>query len=279
MLVDALLVDLATLQAAILKDPWKPLMSGSLIPDALRQLKALAEHPFELLSGDAAQPDVKIAARLAAGIEFLGRTSSRWYESRVFPWGLFRRGPVLRREILAQQRQLVKNLFGEPDAAKQALLNDLVEQYYQRLAAVREKVRLEKRKAARQVLLAPLETHQIVTDIGQPFPAVVSFSEWTAIEQAERQREASRSQLQDRKESDRTTYGVARDGLPQPDVAPQVRSALQAFTDACTQARAALHTQAHDKRRRADRLPHAPDRHNIRSESTAADRPMLRDEA
>ena len=50
-LVDAILVDLATEQAAIMKTPWKRLFGGNLIRDALRQLRLLAEHPFPLVTG------------------------------------------------------------------------------------------------------------------------------------------------------------------------------------------------------------------------------------
>ncbi len=113
-LVDAILVDLATEQAAILKTGWKGLFSSGMVRDALRHLKELSEHPFPLVTGGADQPDVQLAARLIAGVAFLGQTSSRWYETRVFPWGWFRRGPVLRKAILAHRQSLEKNFLRSP---------------------------------------------------------------------------------------------------------------------------------------------------------------------
>ncbi len=129
-LVDAILVDLATEQAAVLKTGWQGLFSGHVIRDALSQLKFLAEHPFPLVTGGAEQPDVQLAARLIAGVTFLGQTSSRWYESRWFPWGLWRRGPVLRSAILGQQEVLKNHLFRRPNADQQRLMEDLLRQYY-----------------------------------------------------------------------------------------------------------------------------------------------------
>ena len=123
-LVDAILIDLATEQAAVLKTHWQPLFFGDTIRKSLEQLRFLADHQFPLVTGDAQQPDVQIAARLLAGVEFLGEYSSRWYESRWFPWGFFRRGPLLRKEILSQQNKLAENLLREPNADQRRLMDE-----------------------------------------------------------------------------------------------------------------------------------------------------------
>jgi hypothetical protein len=55
-----------------LKTLWRPLFFGGTIRKSLEQLRFLADHQFPLVTGDAQQPDAPIAARLLAGVEFLG---------------------------------------------------------------------------------------------------------------------------------------------------------------------------------------------------------------
>ncbi len=157
---------------------------------------------------------MRLAARLIAGVKFLGQTSSRWYESRVFPWGLFRRGPILRSAILGQQAALENNLFGTPNADQTKLMEDLLRQYYVQLRDTRRQVRTDKPAAARSVLFAPLSRYGIHTDAGRMFPDVLSFEQWQAIQKAEDEREASRVALREKKEQDRAAYSVARGGVP-----------------------------------------------------------------
>ena len=121
-------------QAAILKTGWKPLFFGDTIRRSLAQLRFLAEHQFPLVTGDAQQPDVRMAARLIAGVAFLGDYSSRWYESRWLPWGFFRRGPVVRQEVLRQQRALSENLLRQANPDQQRLIDEYYERHVAQLA-------------------------------------------------------------------------------------------------------------------------------------------------
>lgn len=280
-LVDAILVDLATELGSVLKTPWKGLLGGKLVRNALRQLKLLADHPFQWVSGTVKQPDVQLAARLLAGIEFLGRTSSRWYESRLFPWGFFRRGPVLRKAILRHSAALTENLFHKVSEQQAELVDELVEQYYQRLKKTKRQLRTDKRNAARQVLFAPLSSHGIVTDAGRTFPTVLSYEQWKSIQQAETQREAARVQLRARKEDDRATYGVASDGQPLPSVSPRIAQALQPFVEACAAARRQIR-QRTPRRQRAAPVSLPPitetDRGQEQRERLQRQPPVIREE-
>ncbi len=251
-LVDALLVDLATEQAAILKTGWQPLFFADTIRRGLAQLRLLADHQFALMTGDAEQADVRIAARLLAGIEFLGDYSSRWYESRVLPWGFFRRGPTLRAEILRQHARLRENLLREPNERQRQLLADAYAQYVTECQKLGSEKRLDKRDAARQVLLAPLARSGIHTDAGRPFSSVLSHAEWNQVRSAEADRDAAREQLQAQKEASRTALGVARGGRPVAGVDSQVEKALQPFVAACADAVLRQEALQHEALRRRE---------------------------
>lgn len=235
-LVDAILVDLATEQAAILKTGWQPLFFAETIRKGLAQLRLLAEHQFALITGDAEQADVRIATRLLAGIEFLGDYSSRWYESRLLPWGFFRRGPTLRAEVRRQHARLRENLLREPNERQRQLLADTYAQYVRQCQTLSSEKRLEKRVAARQVLLAPLARSGIHTDAGRPFASVLSYAEWSKVRSAEAERDAAREQLKGQKEASRAALGVARGGRPVAGIDSQVERALQPFVEACAAA-------------------------------------------
>lgn len=239
-LVDAILTDLACEQASILKSGWCGLFSRKLVTDALTQLHMLAQHPFLLVTGDADQPDVQVATRLIAGLTFLGQLSSRWYESRVFPWSWWRRGPVLRRAVLDYRDALTKNLLGRPAAGVVQAIDSCVQEYCERLRETRRQTRVDKRSAARQVVSESLSRHGIVTDSGRAFPAVLSYQQWLEIRNAETRREEARLALRRRKEENRAAYGVARDGKPLSGVDPRVQHALQPFTAACAAVQAEL---------------------------------------
>ncbi|MBM4088461.1 MAG: hypothetical protein FJ276_03390 [Planctomycetes bacterium] len=234
-LVDTILADLTTEQAAILKTAWKPLGFGRTIRESLSQLRALADHPFPLVTGDASQPDVRLAAQLLAGIEFLARTSSRWYECRLFPWGFFRRGPALRKAMLRYRDQLSNNLLRQANPSQRNSIDQSVRLYFQQLGEVRRTQRLGKKLAARRVLTAPWSGHGIRTDAGQPFPGVLSRGAWEAIRQTEAEREGARASLQQRKEENRARFAVARDGHPLATRDPNIQEvALRAFVEAAS---------------------------------------------
>ncbi|MHB0959579.1 MAG: DUF7932 domain-containing protein [Pirellulaceae bacterium] len=254
-LVDAILVDVATEQAAVLKTPWRPLFFTGTIRKSLEQLRFLADHQFPLVTGDAQQPDVQLAARLLAGVAFLGDYSSRWYESRWFPWGFFRRGPLLRQEILNQRTKLEINLLRSPNDDQRRLIDEYYQRYVAQVDAVRRTQRLEKRSAARRVLLAPLSQSSIKTDAGRTFPGVLSYAQWETVRQAEMQREESRMALKAQKEANRAALGVAANGRPLLQTDPQLQQALQPFVEACQAARAQQEERAHEllKQREATR--------------------------
>jgi hypothetical protein len=131
---------------------------------------------------------------------------------------------------------------------------------------VRRRQRLEKRSAARQVLLAPLSQSKIKTDAGRTFPGVLAFAEWDKVRQAETQREETRVTLKAQKEANRAALGVAGGGRPLPETDPHIQQALQPFVEACTAARAQQEERAREmlkQRGTTDNGPaHAAANHN-----------------
>jgi hypothetical protein len=249
-LVDAILVDLTTELATAVKTPWKSLFFNRKLRESLAQLHFLVEHPFALTSRDGNLPDVQLAARLIAGVEFLGRTASRWYESRLFPWGFFRRGPVARREILDCRDKLQKNLFGSTGEAQQKLIDQELERLYSRLSDVRKQQKLDKKSAARSVLRDPLSSHSIRSDAEQAIPSVLSFPQWNQVRELETGREDQRLELQSIKEKNRADFLVAYGGRPLESQSAEVQAALKPFTEAVVRA----HTARESRPRRT--APH-----------------------
>jgi hypothetical protein len=144
----------------------------------------------------------------------------------------------VRKVILSQQKQLTANLLREPNADQRRLMNEYYERNVTQVDTVRRQQRLEKRSAARQVLLAPLSQSNIKTDTGRSFPGVLSYPDWDKVRQAETQREAARVTLKSRKEANRAALGVASGGHPLSETDPQIQQALQPFVEACAAARA-----------------------------------------
>jgi len=237
-LADAILIDLVMEQATVLKTNWQSPLFGATIRRSLVQLKFLAEHQFALLSGDAQQPDVQIAARLLGGLEFLGKHACRWYERRWFPWSCFRRGPALRAETLRQQQVLARNLLGHVTEDQQRLIRQHCERHVARLKALRQQERIEVRAAARRVIATGLTESNVRTDAGRAFPEALSFAQWEEIRQAEAQREQARVTLQQQKELNRAALAVARAGRALPNADAEIRQALEPFVAACASARA-----------------------------------------
>ncbi len=237
-LVDAILVDLTTELATAVKTPWKSLFFDRKLRESMRQLQFLTHHPFALTSRDGSLPDVKIVARLIAGVEFLGRTASRWYESRLLPWGFFRRGPVVRKEILRSAENLKKNLFGSNSETQRKLVEEELERFHAQLKVVRKQQGLGKKKAARTVLRDPLSRHTIRSDAEQSIPPVLSFEEWNRVRQSEVLREAQRVELQEIKQQNQADFQVACGGRPLPSQPAEVQAALQTFTQAVAAAHA-----------------------------------------
>ena len=133
-----------------------------------------------------------------------------------------------------------RNLWGNLNANFMQLLDDMRQQYYDRLNNLRRRLKTDKRTAARQVLLAPRSKYDIYTDVGHTFEDVLSFGQWQQVRQAEEEREAMRVSLRKKKEQDRATYLVARGGHPLPDAPADVQRALEPFVTACDAVRAEL---------------------------------------
>jgi hypothetical protein len=254
-LVDAILVDLTTELATAVKTPWKSLFFGGKLRKSLSQLQFLVKHPFGLTSRDTKLPDVQLAARLIAGVEFLGRTASRWYESRLFPWGFFRRGPIVRSELLKSREKLQRNLFGSSSDAQQKLIDGEVARLYARLKAVRQQQKLDKKTAARSVLREPLSSNSIRSDAEQAIPSVLSFPQWNRVRDLETGREDQRLELQAIKQKNRTEFLVAYGGRPLESQPTEVQAALQPFTAAVSKAHA--EREARPRRTAPHRVVHA----------------------
>ncbi len=237
-LVDAILVDLTTELATAVKTPWKSLFFNRRIRESLAQLHFLTDHPFALTSRDGSLPDVQLAARLIAGVDFLGSTASRWYESRIFPWGFFRRGPVARKEILGCREKLEKNLFGSSTEAQRQLIDQQLERLHSELQDVRRKQKLDKKTAARHVLRDPLSRHSIRSDAEQQIPSVLSFERWNHVRQLETAREEGRVDLQKIKQQNRADFLVAYGGRALELQPADIQAALQPFAESVAALRA-----------------------------------------
>jgi hypothetical protein len=230
-LVDAILVDLAAEQATILKTGWQTLWFSKQISTSLEKLRFLAEYPFELSLVDGKQ--TALLARLLAGVEFLGRYASRWYESRLFPWGFFRRGPMLRQQTLRWAGLLAATVFGRTSAEQQKLVDEQLAAFTRLQRELGRRNHLDGKQAARGALLAALTRNAIRTDLGAPFPRVLSQEEWEGVRRKEDERETARVTLQQEKAAARATYLVAMGGQPLPGIDARVQAALRPFTEAC----------------------------------------------
>lgn len=238
--VDAMLIDLSVEQAAALKGSWNPPWSAPRWEESLTLLRRLADHPFSLIAGEASQQDMQLAIRLIAGIEFLGRHCSRWYESWGFPWSPFRRGPAVGREVRRRAKLLERNLLGESRGERRQRIDEQVRRYGERLARLKRTRRLDNRSAAWQVIAAPLSDLGVETDTGAVFPAVLSYAQWEQVRRAEAEREQARIALAQKKEHDRGRFALAEGGVVLPETDEPTRRALQPFVDACSNARQQL---------------------------------------
>jgi hypothetical protein len=260
-LVDAILIDLAAEQAAVLQTGWQPLFFGDTLRQSLVQLRFLADHPFPLVTGERQQADVQLAARLVAGVEFLGTHAARWYDSRWWPWGWFRRGPVVSDEFQRQARQLANNLFRTASPAQQRAWQEARESYATQLQTVRRRQRgVGRCQAAREVVQTPLAAAGVRTDAGRTFPGVLAYRDWDAVRQAETQREAARVALKEEKERQRTEFTVVRGGRAVPGLEPDVVAAVEPFVAACRTAYAEQdrHNQEVLRQRAAERAETGP---------------------
>jgi hypothetical protein len=209
---------------------------------ALENLRFLAEFPFELSLTDGEH--IKLLARLLAGVEFLGRRSSRWYESRVFPWGFFRRGPALRKQTLRLAAQLRLTLFGRTSPDQQKLIDEQLAKFAGIQRELRRHDHLGSKQAARGALLGGLSRNKIRTDIGAAFPRVLSHDQWQAVRRTEDVREQARLTLEHEKATARTSYLLAMGGRPLPDADARLQAALQPFVEACQSLRSTTAGQA-----------------------------------
>ncbi len=232
-LVDAILVDVATERSAALKTGWRSSLANRAIGSSLKQLRFLAEHAWVLIQGTPGQPDVDLSVRLLAGIEWLGNTSARWYESRLFPWGFFRRGPAVRGVFLEHHAGLAKNLLGQITDDVRAATDLRVDELKAACRLVRRQGKLTRLPAAGPTLCATSSQYAIQRDSGQPFPSVLAHDQWQSICQAEGRRESARQTLGEKKQRARNTFSVASQGRPLPHVAAQVRQSLERFSAAC----------------------------------------------
>jgi hypothetical protein len=198
---------------------------------SLEKLRFLAEYPFELSLTDG--DSTRLLARLVAGVAFLGRHASRWYESRVFPWGFFRRGPALRRHALRLAAQLQTTVFGGTSPDQRKMIDEQLANFAGLQRELRRRDHLDRKAAARGALLTGLSGNKIRTDIGAPFPRVLSHDEWQAVRRKEDEREQARLTLKKQKAAARATYLVAMGGRPLPGIDAHTQSALQPFIDAC----------------------------------------------
>ena len=242
-LVDGILADLAAEQAAVLKSGWQSPWFSKRIAASLEKLRFLADYPFQLSLAEGEQ--ARLLARLVAGVDFLSRHASRWYESRIFPWGFFRRGPALRGHSLRLAARLKTSVFAGTSPDQKKLLDDewagfarRQRELQQRIHVDRKGLHLDSKAAARGVLVACLSANKIRTDLGAPFPRVLSHDEWQAVRRKEEDREHARLKLQQEKTAARATYLVAMGGQPLPDVDAQMQAALQPFVEACASMRA-----------------------------------------
>jgi hypothetical protein len=260
--VDAILVDLSVEQAAVLKTGWKSPFAGPRLLESLTQLRRLAEHPFPLVTGEPSGPDVQLAARLIAGVEFLGQHCSRWYESWIFPWAFLRRGPVLKRAVLRYGNVLRDNLLRQGGDRRTRLIQDQLKRCEEQWRGLRRQRRLDSHAAARQAVAGPLASGQIQTDAGCVFPTVLSYAEWERVRQAESAREQARVALQQKKEQDRAQFSVAVGGEALPNLDEATRRALQPFVDACAVVRERQRTRATEatREKQAESHPHRENR-------------------
>lgn len=230
-LVDAILVDLAAEQAAVLKTGWQKPGFSKQIAASLERLRFLAEYPFQLTLEEG--PQAAVVARLLAGVEFLGRHASRWYEARIFPWSFFRRGPTLRGHTRRLQQQLAAALFGRISPDERKRLNEELAGLERRRRELRRKSRLDSTRSAHAVLFAPLSRNGIRSDLAADFPRLLSENEWHAVRRAEDEREAARVKLAAEKAAARATYLLAMGGRPVPGIDARLQAALQPFIEAC----------------------------------------------
>jgi hypothetical protein len=235
-LVDAILVDLAAEQAAVLKSGWQGPMFSKQIATSLESLRFLAEYPFELSLTEGEH--VRLIARLLAGIEFLGRHASRWYESRVFPWGFFRRGPALRGQTLRLAAQLKSTVFGRTSPQHKKLIDEQLADLARLQGELRRREHLESKQAARGAVAAGLSRNKIRTDAVATFPRVLSHDDWETVRRKEDEREIARVTLQKEKTAARESYLLAMGGQPLPGVDSRIQAALRPFIEACESMRA-----------------------------------------
>jgi hypothetical protein len=230
-LIDAILIDLAAEQAAVLKTGWQAPAFSKQIAASLSKLRYLADYPFQLTLDPGRQATV--CARLLAGIEFLGRHASRWYEARVFPWSFFRRGPALGRHTLRLRQQLAKGLLGHPAPDELKLIDEALAGFEMHRRELRRKDRLAGAQLAGAVVSSPLPANGIRTDLVADFPRVLSEDQWQAVRGAEDAREAARVKLASEKAAARANYLLALGGQPVPGIDARFQAALQPFIEAC----------------------------------------------
>jgi hypothetical protein len=232
-LLDAILADVATESASILRSGWKPLFFGATIAHGLGHLRFLADYAFPSIAFEGERAEARLAARLVAGVEFLARTRRRWYEHWLFPWSPWRRGPALRRQMLRLSAALRENLFG--DGPRKAT-RDLIRREYGQFRRLKRFLskRMGARAAADGVLLESLRKHGIRTDVQEPLPRVFSHDEWQILLRDEGRREADQVALQREKQQRRAEFLVARNGRPAPTQADHLKQAVSTFTMACS---------------------------------------------
>ena len=170
---------------------------------------------------------------MLGGIQFLGKSQSRWYEARIFPWGWWRRGPVIRQQLRGYSRRLSQTLFGPGRECPRELLAPSMARWKREQRRLQKQEGLGKKAAGWQSLLAPLNKAGMNVDVQASFRRVLSHDEWAQVQAAEGDRESSRLALRTAKEQHREQCLLVDKQQVVAEANDAHWTAAEAFSQAC----------------------------------------------
>jgi hypothetical protein len=177
LVVDAICVDLASEQHAVMITGWRSGLSARALGRSLPLLGRVAAFSFSARALPLDSPCGEALIRMMARLYFLFETQARWWEWPLYPW---RRGPRLRRiskrmlgEFFDHLCEQVFDMSGEGNAMRRALRKEARRRIRAEVKNLAHEHRNQRRmdpllggpgEYSRALLRAPLEREGVTTD-------------------------------------------------------------------------------------------------------------------
>jgi hypothetical protein len=178
LVVDAICVDLASEQHAVMITGWRSGLSARELGRSLPLLGRVAAFPFSAGALPLDSPCGEALIRMLARLIFMFETQARWWEWPLYPW---RRGPCLRRTSKRMVGELIEHLCDQVfdvsdqgDAMRRVRRKEARRRIRAEVKNLRHQYRNERRanlladrpgEYSRALLRAPLEREGVTTDV------------------------------------------------------------------------------------------------------------------